>query len=57
MVAAAGAAAPALREADLTTDDGRGLVLVDCLADAWGHRPTDHGKVVWCTIALEEPRS
>ena len=26
---------------------GRGMVLVDELADAWGTRPSVHGKVVW----------
>ncbi|MGH3300999.1 MAG: ATP-binding protein [Streptosporangiaceae bacterium] len=45
-------AGPALREADLTGDRGRGLLLVDYLADAWGHRPADGGKVVWCEVAI-----
>jgi anti-sigma regulatory factor (Ser/Thr protein kinase) len=44
--------APALQEAELTGDGGRGLLLVDSLADAWGHRPAAHGKVVWCAIAV-----
>ena len=43
---------PALQEADLTGDRGRGLLLVDFLADEWGHRPADGGKVVWCTVAI-----
>ena len=42
---------PALQEADLARDCGRGLLLVDCLADAWGHYRTDGGKVVWCTLS------
>jgi len=41
---------PVLQEADLTGDRGRGLLLVDFLADAWGHHEHDHGKVVWCEI-------
>jgi anti-sigma regulatory factor (Ser/Thr protein kinase) len=45
---------PAVHEVDPTGDDGRGLLLVDVLADAWGHRPTDDGKVVWCTISVPE---
>jgi anti-sigma regulatory factor (Ser/Thr protein kinase) len=43
---------PALQEAALTGDGGRGLLLVDSLADAWGHRPAGHGKVVWCTVGI-----
>lgn len=45
---------PALREADLTGDRGRGLLLVDFLADEWGHYPADGGKVVWCALAIPE---
>jgi anti-sigma regulatory factor (Ser/Thr protein kinase) len=44
---------PVLQEADLTGDRGRGLLLVDFLADAWGHRDHDQGKVVWCEIGRE----
>lgn len=38
-----------------TTDDdesGRGLLLVDMLADSWGARPTDEGKTTWFTLRL-----
>jgi anti-sigma regulatory factor (Ser/Thr protein kinase) len=42
---------PVVQEADLTEDRGRGLLLVDVLADAWGHHNVDQGKVVWCEIA------
>jgi anti-sigma regulatory factor (Ser/Thr protein kinase) len=45
-------ALPVLQEADLTGERGRGLMLVDVLADSWGHRAADGGKVVWCTIAI-----
>lgn len=41
---------PVLQEADVTGDRGRGLMLVDFLADAWGHRPEGGGKVVWCEL-------
>lgn len=43
---------PVLRAADLTGERGRGLLLVDFLADAWGHHTADDGKVVWCEVAL-----
>jgi anti-sigma regulatory factor (Ser/Thr protein kinase) len=43
---------PALQEADLTGDRGRGLLLVDFLSDEWGHYPADGGKVVWCKVRL-----
>jgi anti-sigma regulatory factor (Ser/Thr protein kinase) len=43
---------PALLKEDLASDRGRGLLLVDSLADAWGHRLTDGGKVVWCKVAI-----
>jgi len=45
-------ALPALLEADVTGDHGRGLLLLDFLADSWGHYAADGGKVVWCEVAL-----
>ncbi|HUA43471.1 MAG TPA: ATP-binding protein [Streptosporangiaceae bacterium] len=48
-------AVPVLKEADLTGDRGRGLVLVDFLSDAWGHRPAGRGKVVWCEMTDCQP--
>jgi anti-sigma regulatory factor (Ser/Thr protein kinase) len=30
---------------------GRGLMLVEALADRWGYEPSDSGKVVWVTFA------
>ena len=47
-------ALPVLQEADLAGERGRGLVLVDFLADSWGHRAAGSGKVVWCTIAIPD---
>jgi len=44
---------PVLREADVTGDRGRGLLLVDFLADAWGHHDADRGKVVWCELSIQ----
>jgi len=29
---------------------GRGLVLVEAIADHWGVRVTEHGKAVWCEL-------
>jgi anti-sigma regulatory factor (Ser/Thr protein kinase) len=43
---------PVRQEADSAADHGRGLVLVDALADAWGDRAADGGKVVWCEVAI-----
>jgi anti-sigma regulatory factor (Ser/Thr protein kinase) len=45
-------ALPAPRKADLLSDHGRGLLLVDALGDAWGHRAADGGKMVWCEVAI-----
>lgn len=45
-------ALPVLQEADVTGDHGRGLLLVDFLADSWGHYASGGGKVVWCEVAI-----
>lgn len=34
-------------------ENGRGLVIVDGLADRWGWEPTADGKFVWCELAVE----
>ena len=44
---------PVLQEEDVTGDRGRGLLLVDYLADAWGHDDADQGKVVWCEVGIQ----
>lgn len=36
-----------VREATDDDEDGRGLQLVDVLADAWGWQPSSDGKHVW----------
>lgn len=43
---------PVLQEPDITSDRGRGLVLVDFLAQAWGHNLAGGGKVVWCELGV-----
>lgn len=43
---------PRARLAESTEEDGRGLLLVEALADAWGTRPTVSGKTVWFTMLV-----
>jgi serine phosphatase RsbU (regulator of sigma subunit)/anti-sigma regulatory factor (Ser/Thr protein kinase) len=43
---------PEPRTAEDDDEGGRGLQLIGALTDSWGTRPLDHGKSVWCTIAL-----
>jgi len=45
---------PRLRVAGVDDEGGRGLYLVDALADRWGTRPLDEGKVVWFELATDE---
>ncbi|QQC88366.1 SpoIIE family protein phosphatase [Streptomyces alfalfae] len=48
---------PRARLAESTEEDGRGLLLVDALAHAWGTRPDTAGKTVWFTLLVrpDEP--
>jgi serine/threonine-protein kinase RsbW len=41
-----------LPDADPEAERGRGLLLVAALADDWGVRERDPGKVVWCEFRL-----
>ncbi len=41
---------PMLLADDVDSTHGRGLLIVDALARAWGSRPTDCGKVVWAEL-------
>lgn len=41
---------PALRHAERNETGGRGLELVEGLADRWGWRPEGSGKQIWCEI-------
>jgi anti-sigma regulatory factor (Ser/Thr protein kinase) len=49
-------AAPVRRESTDDDEHGRGLLLVNVLANRWGvFRPRDGGKVVWAEVALATP--
>ncbi len=43
---------PVHQQTDIAADHGRGLVLVDALADSWGDRAAYGGKVVWCELSV-----
>jgi anti-sigma regulatory factor (Ser/Thr protein kinase) len=43
---------PRVVDGDEFGDGGRGLILVEALATAWGWTPTADGKVVWATLRL-----
>ncbi|MFD0634606.1 ATP-binding protein [Catenulispora yoronensis] len=44
---------PRARTAGVGDESGRGLMLVEALAQAWGTRPTGGGKTVWFTVVPE----
>ncbi|WP_432091932.1 SpoIIE family protein phosphatase [Streptomyces sp. NRRL F-5630] len=48
-------ALPRRREADAEGQSGRGLMLVDMLADAWGVESRGAGKCVWCEFEVRRP--
>ncbi|MFD6890717.1 SpoIIE family protein phosphatase [Streptomyces sp. NPDC059957] len=43
---------PQARFASHDAESGRGLLLVDSLAEAWGTLPTAEGKAVWFSLPL-----
>ncbi|MEU2746753.1 SpoIIE family protein phosphatase, partial [Streptomyces collinus] len=43
---------PQPRLAAQDEESGRGLVLVDTLADSWGVRPEEQGKTIWFAVRL-----
>ncbi|MFB6907145.1 hypothetical protein ACFCWB_23030 [Streptomyces bacillaris] len=43
---------PVLRAVDETSEGGRGLSIVEALADAWG--VSEDGRTVHCALALAE---
>jgi anti-sigma regulatory factor (Ser/Thr protein kinase) len=42
------------RPVDPTAVSGRGLMIVDALASAWGVDAADDGKVVWFELAVDD---
>ncbi|MFE9256745.1 ATP-binding protein [Streptomyces sp. NPDC006879] len=48
---------PAQRHAENEDTHGRGLELVDGLADRWGWQPEGAGKRIWCEIDRGAPLS
>ncbi|WEP00304.1 ATP-binding protein [Streptomyces sp. FXJ1.172] len=56
-VADASSRAPVPRCARGDATGGRGLALVDCLADRWGWSPDGAGKSIWCELdRCSQPR-
>lgn len=45
---------PVLARPEATATSGRGLALVDAMADAWGVERARWGKVVWAELELED---
>ena len=41
-----------LQHPEPSTPAGRGLLLVEALAEQWGQRRPNHGKTVWARLAL-----
>jgi anti-sigma regulatory factor (Ser/Thr protein kinase) len=57
-VSDAGPGVPLAKGPDAEGAGGRGLVIVETIAGAWGfHADTLGGKTVWADISLEEPAS
>lgn len=54
-VADASARPPRHRHADGDDTHGRGLELVDGLADRWGWQPEGAGKRIWCEVDRGQP--
>jgi anti-sigma regulatory factor (Ser/Thr protein kinase) len=51
-----GAGLPTVREPDLDASGGRGMMIVDLLADEWGVVRTPRGKSVWFLMRVPPPR-
>jgi anti-sigma regulatory factor (Ser/Thr protein kinase) len=47
---AGGPTQPAIPAEDADADGGRGLQIVDALADVWGHEGDSGGRVVWFEV-------
>lgn len=50
LVEDASAAPPQLHPDSVDAESGRGLVLVDTLAESWGWKTTSTGKIVWFVL-------
>nr|WP_240653985.1 ATP-binding protein [Streptomyces sp. AcE210] len=50
-------AGPVRRTVDTDAEDGRGMELLDLLADAWGGTRTATGKTVWFELTAKRPAS
>lgn len=48
-----GHGAPTVRHPEPTAPSGRGLALVEALAESWGTRPRDGGTSVWFQVDTE----
>ena len=48
---------PVVENADATSLGGRGLFIVECVADDWGSDPDDRGKTVWFQLKTPEGTS
>lgn len=46
---------PVMRAPDDEEETGRGLVMVDALADKWGSDPAPGGKTVWAEFTVSAP--
>jgi hypothetical protein len=44
---------PHLQECSPSAPSGRGLLILDDLADEWGVEVGEHGKTVWFELVLE----
>ncbi len=49
-----GAAMPAVEDPDLTSVNGRGLFIVECVSDQWGSSQDDPGKTVWFRLKRDQ---
>jgi len=43
---------PTRKSPGLDDTSGRGLLIVEELSDRWGVQADDHGKTVWCEVAV-----
>jgi len=43
---------PTRKSPSLNDTSGRGLLIVEELSDRWGVQVSDHGKTVWCEVAI-----